>query len=139
LSLRAFFDVVGAVNFNCDHGSIATRDSEGTADPLMVYGVQDAIDCVESGYGEDEDGERRMYVVAPDALHKANVSGGEAYMIALPAPVADAEVEEEPHCVTFVEYLRIAILGWGGFPGWEQSRAGRPAELDQLRSGLIPF
>jgi len=139
LSLRAFFDVVGAVNFNGDHGSIAPRDTEGTADPLMVYGVQDAIDCVESGYGEDEDGDRRMYVVAPDALHKANVSGGEAYMIALPAPVADTEVEEEPHGVTFVEYLRIAILGWGGFPGWEQSRAGRPAELDQLKSGLIPF
>ena len=52
-----------------------------------------------------------MYVVAPDALHKANVSGGEAYMIALPAAVADAAVEEEPHGVNFVEYLRIAIAG----------------------------
>ncbi len=139
LSLRAFFDVVGAVNFNGDHASIAPQDSEGTADPLMVYGIQDAIDCVESGYGEDEDGERAMYVVAPDALHKANVSGGEAYMIALPAAAADAEVEEEPHQVTFVEYLRIAILRWGGFPGWEDAGGGQPAELDQLRSGLIPF
>ena len=139
LSLRAFFDVVGAVNFNGDHASIAPQHSEGTADPLMVYGIQDAIDCVESGYGEDEEGERVMYVVAPDALHKANVSGGEAYMIALPAPLADAEVEEEPHGVAFVEYLRIAILRWGGFPGWEHARDGQPAELDQLRSGLIPF
>ena len=105
----------------------------------MVYGVQDAIDCVESGYGEDEDGERRMYVVAPDALHKANVSGGEAYMIALPAPFADAALEEEPHGVSFVEYLRIAILGWGGFPGWEHDKGNAPSELQDLRRDLIAF
>jgi hypothetical protein len=59
-------------------------------------------------------------------------------MIALPAPVADARLEEEPHDVNFVDYLRIAIA-WGGFPGWEQAGANRPAELDHLRRDLIPF
>ena len=87
----------------------------------MVYGIEDAIACVE-GEDEDEDG-RRMYVVAPDALHKANISGGDPYMIAVPAPVADAPLEGYAHDVTFVEYLRIAI-GWGGFPGWERDEAG---------------
>ena len=138
LSLRAFFDVVGGVDFTGLHPALTESCLDGAPDPLMVYGIEDAIECVESGYGEDEDGERKMYVVAPDALHKANVSGGEAYMIALPAAVADAGVEEEPHGVNFVEYLRIAIV-WGGFPGWEQAGADRPAELQALRRDLIPF
>lgn len=138
LSLRAFFDVVGAVNFIGQHDSLSPRDAEGAPDPLMVYGIEDAIDCVESGFGGDEDEERTMYVVAPDALHKANVSGGDPYMIALPATLADAELEEEPHGVHFVQYLRIAI-GWGGFPGWEQAKSSLPPELEELRRDLIAF
>lgn len=139
LSLRAFFEVVGAVNFNGQHPAIDAVDGDGASDPLMVYGVRDAIGCIESDYGEeDDDDERKIYVVAPDALHKANVSGGDPYLIALPAPTADARLEGEPHDVTFVEYLRIAI-GWGGFPGWENASALPPAELEQLRRDLIPF
>lgn len=137
LSFRAFFDVVGAVNFNGQHSAIDVIDGDGAPDPLMVYGISDAIDCVESGFGDDDD-ERSIYVVAPDALHKANVSGGDPYLISLPSPTADARLEEEPHNVTFVEYLRIAI-GWGGFPGWENASADRPDELEQLRRDLIPF
>lgn len=140
LSLRAFFDVVGAVNFTGEHATLAPANAEGAADPLMVYGVQDAIDCVEGGIGddEDEDGEPRLYVLAPDALHKANISGGDPYAIALPAPLADALVEGEPHGVNFVDYLRIAI-GWGGFPGWQEAGAQAPADLAALRRDLIPF
>lgn len=133
LSLRAFYEMVGSVDFSGEHPAIAPRDGRVTPDPLFVYGARDGADSLE----EYDDG-LLMTCIAPDALHKANISGGEAYSIALPAPAADAPLEHEPHGVDFVEYLRIAILGWGGFPGWEEADEP-PPELDRLREGLIPF
>ena len=135
LSLRAFFEVVGQVDLNGDHPSLAPKDGQFTPDPLMVCGIEDAIAIVESNDGDEDD--PLLFEFAPDALHKANISGGSPYAIALPQAVADALVEGEPHGVTFVEYLRIAIH-WGGFPGWE-NESSRPPELARLREGLIPF
>ena len=136
LSLRAFFEVVGEVNFNGDHPSIAPPDSEVAPDPLMVCSAEEALAMLESEDFDDEDGSRIEF--APDALHKANVSGGSPYSIAVPNPAADALVEDGPRGVTFVEYLRTAILAWGGFPGWEDAKQ-IPAELDDLRRDLVPF
>ena len=93
------------------------KDSDVAPDPLMVCSVEDAIAMLELS-DRDED-EPLMIEFAPDALHKANISGGGPYAIEVPNPVADGQVEDAPHDVTFVEYLRDAILGWGGFPGWE--------------------
>lgn len=135
LSLRAFFELVGEVNFNGDHPSIAPKDSAVTPDPLMVCSARDAIAMTDADYCDQDD--PIMIEFAPDALHKANVSGGAPYSIVVPDAGADALVEDEPHNVTFVEYLRIAIA-WGGFPGWE-GQTDRPPELDRLREGLIPF
>lgn len=136
LSLRAFFEVVGEVNLNGDHPSLAPKDSKFMPDQLMVCSADDALAMVES-MDRDED-DPVLIEFAPDALHKANISGGSPYSIAIPQAAADARVEDEPHEVTFVEYLRIAIVGWGGFPGWEQVGAA-PPELDRLREGLIAF
>lgn len=136
LSLRAFFELVGEVNFNGDHEMLAPKGSGIAPDPLMVLGIEDSIACIES---DDEDDEPKPLDLAPDALHKANVSGGDPYSIMLPAPFADAPLEGEPHGVSFVEYLRIAILGWGGFPGWEEADGPMPPDLARLREGLIPF
>lgn len=136
LSLRAFFEVVGEINFNGDHPALAPKNSDLTADPLMVCSAEDALAMVES-MDRDED-DPLLIDFAPDALHKANISGGAPYSIQVPQVVADGRVEDEPHDVTFVEYLRIAILGWGGFPGWEQTGTA-PPELEQLREGLIAF
>jgi hypothetical protein len=137
LSLRAFFEVVGEVNFNGDHPSLAPKDSQFPPDPLMVCGADDALAMLES-FDSDED-DPLLLEFAPDALHKANISGGAPYSIELPNPAVDAQVQDEPHDVNFVEYLRLAILGWGGFPGWEGAKAPLPPELDELRQGLIPF
>jgi hypothetical protein len=71
-------------------------------------------------------------------LHKANVSGGDPYAIFVPAPVADAPVEFEPNSVNFVEYLRL-VFAWGGFPGWKNGDAILPAEIKELRDGLLPI
>ena len=134
LSLRAFFDVVGAVDFTGEHDSLSPRNSPVTPDALVVCSAEEAIGWLEDTAEEDEP----MIAIAPDALHKSNISGGDPYMIAVPAAAADAPLEEEPHEVTFVEYLRIAI-GWGGFPGWEEADASLPEALAELRRGLIPF
>ena len=137
LSLRAFFEVVGEVNFNGDHPALAPRGSDLTPDPLMVCSVEDAVAMVES-YERDDD-ELAAIEFAPDALHKANISGGAPYSIAVPQAVADVHVDDEPNDVTFVEYLRIAILGWGGFPGWNDTRLAPPPEIGRLRDDLIRF
>jgi hypothetical protein len=134
LSLRAFYEIVGSVDFSGEHREIAPRGSDLTPDPLFVYGARDACDSL-----EEQDEDLLMVCVAPDALHKANISGGDAYSVALPAPAVDAPLEYEPHEVTFVEYLRIAILRWGGFPGWEEAGEAPPEALDRLREGLIAF
>ena len=99
----------------------------------MVCGVEEALGSLGSW---DEEQER--IAIAPDALHKANVSGGDPYMIAVPSALADAPLDGEPHNVGFVAYLRIA-LAWGGFPGWDQAGAPVPGELAELRRDLIPF
>ena len=135
LALRAFFEVVGEVNFNGDHPSLAPKQSDVAPDPLMVCSVEEALACVDM-YEREED-EPLTLDFAPDALHKANVSGGDPYSFAVPNGAADALVEGEPHGVNFVEYLRIAIA-WGGFPGWE-GQASCPSEIERLREGLRPF
>jgi hypothetical protein len=134
LSLRVFYEVVGEVNFNGEHARLAPADGPVTPDPLVVEGIEGAMDWLD---GRDED-EPPQVAIAPDALHKANISGGAPYSVAVPAPVADAPLEDEPHDVTFVEYLRIAIA-WGGFPGWETAGREPPGELEELRQGLTAF
>jgi hypothetical protein len=137
LSLRAFFEIVGEINFNGGHSVIAPADSDVTPDPLMVCSVEDAVAMVD---GMDPgDGEPARIEFAPDALHKANVSGGGPYFIDVPAEAADVMVQDAPQECTFVEYLRDSILRWGGFPGWAHAGRTVPDEIAELRSGLVEF
>lgn len=78
--------------------------------------------------------------IAPDALHKANISGGSPYAIAIPDPGADAPVLEldAPYARTFVGYLRECFR-WGGFPGLADEPDPPTAELARLTEGLLPF
>jgi hypothetical protein len=136
LSLRAFFEIVGEINFNGDHPSIAPTGSHITPDPLMFCSAEEALEMI--GSIDRDDGDPLIIEFAPDALHKANISGGGPYYMEVPHLAADGLVRDAPQEVTLVEYLRTAILGWGGFPGWEGAEA-LPAELDRLREGLIDF
>jgi hypothetical protein len=60
----------------------------------------------------EEKSARYSLMIAPDSLHKANISGS-TYDILLPNPKADARL----YCteMTFVAYLRNSFA-WGGFP-----------------------
>ena len=57
--------------------------------------------------------------VAPDRLHKDNVSGGHAYGIVVPDGCADGIFEAEA-TMPFVSYLNW-VFSSGGFPAWSAS------------------
>ncbi len=137
LSLRAFYDVVGAVNFMGQHPALDPAGATFAPDPLVVYGADEALEELDGWEPEDEDEQMRI-ALAPDDLHKAGMSGGDPYSIFVPAATADAPVQFEPNSVNFVEYLRLTFA-WGGFPGWQNGDAILPAEIKELRDGLLPI
>lgn len=114
LSLVAFWQEVGAVDLVGMHP--AWPDG---LDPLVVDPPEGALALL---FEEDEgktEGMRWFAGLAPDDLHKDNISGGDPYGLYLPNPSADFEFLYERHSLHFVPYLRLAILQWGGFPGLE--------------------
>lgn len=151
LSLRAFWEIVG-------HVSLIGRLRRGLlpySDPIYVappeVGIVNFRDFHPDKYERHEPlGELFTCAIAPDFLHKDNVSGGEAYGIRLPNSDADAKLEHEWHDLHFVSYLRVAILEWGGFPGlslsnpFEKWRAKEPSVakpdwLPELTDDLLDF
>ncbi len=73
-------------------------------------------------------------VIAPDALHKADISG-DAYYLTLPDGGADF-VFDDGKGATFVNYLR-KTFAWGGFPGWEEAHDPPRELIAQLSEGLV--
>jgi len=133
LSLRAFYEVVGSVNWMGEHAGIAPRDSSVAPDPLVVYPIEAALADGDEAF---EDGEGCI-VIAPDDLHKSNTSGGDPYEIAIPDLGADGKLLNERHDLYFVAYLRM-VFRFGGFTGYEGIDVAVPAEITALGSSL-PF
>ena len=140
LSVRAWYEHVGAVNFDgaepevmCDYD-----------DPLMVgpeeYTLKNAREWLALP-AQERDEYPFCWEFAPDVLHKANVSGGSPFRIQLPAPGADGMVEEEAWgTIPFVSYLR-EVFRWGGFPGVRYLAPDHPRrqEVARLCAGLMSF
>ncbi|MGI8647291.1 MAG: hypothetical protein ACR2JX_03560, partial [Mycobacteriales bacterium] len=57
--------------------------------------------------------------LAPDYLHKDEVSGGLPYAMASPNAGVDGLFLGEHHATTFTNYLRISFR-LAGFPGWDR-------------------
>ena len=123
LSLRAFYEMVGAVDFRQSFKQLVNFHAReqrtdvpevlflGEADPLVVHPIQEIIDQLFTRP------KKLHFCFAPDEFHKANYSGGENYHVDLPEAAADARVlgmygVEE----TFVEHLRLCFR-FGGFRG----------------------
>ena len=134
LSLRAFYEVVGEVNLIGHHPTLDPPDNPITTDPLVVYGLDEG--ALEYDEDSEEEGAPVAITIAPDDLHKANISGGDPYTMELPDPRADGELVGERHELFFVDYLRLCFA-FGGFPGYE-GRDG-PQELRTLAAGLVAF
>lgn len=144
-SLKAFWVGVGSIDlvgFKADWGEYL--------DPLVVCGPSAVIPDLED-WQADAESDRGAFLlpIAPDVLHKDNVSGGSPYGFELPCRSVDGPLAHEWHETTFVDYLRLSILEYGGFPGVsaENPAANRRApisaavrgHLDSLRRGLLPF
>ena len=166
LSLCAFYEVVGTVNFvgTMPKNWLVRCDAEHTLDPLYVYPAQAARDGTvawEEVYGgttdeewdlsspddEDECDGRAYFAlphdcflvpIAPDQWHKYDISGCGSHEIAVPNVAADARLLTEWHHTTFVNYLRICFR-WGGFPGLERVPKPPIEDLAYLTEGLLPI
>ncbi|WP_345533006.1 hypothetical protein [Viridibacterium curvum] len=150
LTIASWILNVGDVNLLGNHPAWPERDMQ--TDALVVefelsayedrYPDQSARDYFEeefrnwsenvAEYGLDDVG-RFALPFAPDAFHKINVSGGEAYGIYLPDGSVDAMSRIDGRDVRFVNYLR-ECFACGGFPG-ARSLPGIP----ELAQGLLPI
>jgi hypothetical protein len=134
-SLKLFWKKVGSVNLNGEHPHWSGCDYP---DPLIVYPPSIAIEELDQFLGDQEERLRcnfpYLVPIAPDALHKANVSGGMWYNLPVPAVEDDPILCDEPHALSFTTYLEFALL-WGGFAGLEDC-PDHDWPLDELRLSL---
>lgn len=136
-SLRAWWEVVGTVCFMRE--PLRGMD-EPLPDPLVVAPIESVIAEFHEWAADPE--RRRVEPrfrapLAPDELHKEDISGGAPYELELPSSAADGVLLNEWHNATFVSYLREAFR-WAGVPGW--SRAPHTAARVAAISGdLVPL
>ena len=145
-SLLAFWQVVGAVDFVWDYEQAQAAPAFGLElnltemDPLAIQAAAAAgamwLDERSAG---DLDAPSPLWL-APDRLHKANISGGDPYGIELPFRGADPPFDGEPHDLPFVDYLRLAFR-WGGFPGLEEHAESAAVQsfVSRMAADFEPF
>ncbi len=154
LSLRAFYEEVGSVDFTQSKGQLihdykpersqaSEIDILGEEDPLVVASIHEL-------HAETQQVAKRLYFCfSPDEFHKADYSGGENYHVWLPNARADFRIEGMYGINEyFVEYLRATFKS-GGFRGRvepleedeERCRKVSPRlrVITQLAVDLVPF
>lgn len=149
-TLKAFWEDVGGVdlvwNYELDEApSLGVDLAMDEMDPLLVYPpsiveeLREEWDYERGRQNREIAGPFRLDL-APDYLHKANISGGGPYHMELPFFGADPILEGESHRLPFVEYLRMSFR-WGGFPRLEShsDRADVQDFLKWISEGLEPF
>lgn len=119
-------------------------ETSAAADPLVVEVAgernpgQDVrpylLDEFEQ-WREDPQGKPFQLPIAPDHLHKNNVSGGAPYGLVLPDACADALIVTDT-AMSFVSYLQ-RVFDTGGFPRWSGDDR-QWAVTRALASGLMP-
>ncbi len=88
-----------------------------TAAEAPIHYILSEYDSWQADRGTEWDRNAFVLDLAPDYLHKAEISGGPPYGLLVPNDGIDGLLLGERHQTTFVNYLRICF-GWGGFPGW---------------------
>jgi hypothetical protein len=151
LSLRMWYEVVGSVSFMGAHPSLSYFDSPDMsrsrslpvyADPLVVDPLETNplsfyLDLVYEYTGEEISDPPYALRLAPDAIHKANHSGGGPTQILIPNPAIDAPlISDDWDGTLFVSYLQ-GCFRWGGFPGWRNHPEPPTKELEFLTRDLL--
>lgn len=128
LALKIFWRRVGSVDLTAWYRTWRPVEYPWTAcgeypDPLVVYPASVAIQALDEFLEDREErmryGARYIVPIAPDDVHKDNVSGGMWYNVSVPAVADDPPLNDEQHRTTFVNYLELSVR-WGGFPGLER-------------------
>ncbi len=73
--------------------------------------------------------------LAPDYIHKANISGGLPYAIDMATPAVDTLLLNSPDCTSLFNHVSNAIW-WGGFPGFRYIDATLPEIVVKLREKI---
>jgi hypothetical protein len=129
LALKLFWLRVGSVDFCGAHPDWellpdhADFEPDLYPDPLVIYPPSMAMEELEEFLADREERLRCDYPyvvpIAPDAKHKADVSGGMFYNISVPAVADDPPLNDQWHQTTLTNYLELAVK-WAGFPGLER-------------------
>jgi len=121
LSLKLFYKIVGSCNFALDYDNQPEMFWE-CADPIQINSLDDIVNYVShedwteylSEILEDDNSQLPYLELAPDYLHKDNISGGLPYSIQLTKqPSIDGLFLNEPNETTFIDYLRICMENCG--------------------------
>ena len=147
-AIAAFWRIVGGINLVPDHdepmpsgvpADLVLLDPLEVDDPVAVW--FEVEEWLEHRQGAHPELAGPIEVpVAPDELHKANMSGGAAYAIWLPDHGADPLVREESHRLCLTDYLRLAFDN-SGFTRLrdESDHADAVRWVDALDVELDPF
>ncbi len=150
LALSAFWEVVGGLDFVWDYKRGPAPDLFGgykieELDPLCIDAPQTLPFLAKEwkelrAAGEIGPGDKVPLDLAPDALHKANISGGSPYGLRLPDPDPDPMFIGDDFALRFTAYLRLSFR-WGGFPGLAAlpRSAVADARVASLTEGFLPF
>lgn len=132
LAVKLFWQHIGSVDLCGDHAEWTGCD---LPDPLVVYPPSVALAELDDFMSDRQERLRVAFPfsipVAPDALHKANLSGGMWVSVSVPAVADDPPLNDAGHDSTFLGVLENAIQ-WGGFPGLS-SCAAHSWPIDELR------
>jgi hypothetical protein len=137
LAFAAWFELVGEVDLCGIHPLLACYESRAqperqgpVSDPLVMtwMPVEDYVD-----YEDESEDEVPLLELAPDSLHKSNISGGGALAIRLPNAAIDAPLisDDQWTGVYLIPYLR-RCFAYGGFPALHDN----PKEHEAARETL---
>jgi hypothetical protein len=80
ISLRAFYEIVGSVDWNGHLAGLLPSTRPKVADPFVVLPIEAALETA----SDFADAEEKWILIAADGLMKANTSGGDPYQIEVP-------------------------------------------------------
>jgi hypothetical protein len=140
LAIRAWHETIGGVNLAGSHPELAPHGVE--CDPLFVAplkSVWDSCEAWQEDHAGDKDRPRFQMPISPSRGVKAGILvEGAPYVVTLPSAILDPVIENEPHGLSFVAYLRLAFE-WGGFPGYADIRGKVPALIYRFKELLQPI
>lgn len=140
LSLRVWYEEVGAVNFYGYHPRWSDYVDMGAAmtygDPLQVCVLDDAH--IARLREQHQRGHLRAFEFAPDPYFKDYTAGSSTPFSIAPADAIDGKLASYPSAPTFVQYLRLCMC-WAGFPGMAEWSRVPEDDIAFCTQDLLPF